>query len=67
MAAFAEPTLELNKKKHSAPQSGIAPSQLDPLEREIAASSLEAQNYFRSRLRSRKKRLAGRSASRRMK
>ena len=29
-------TLELNRKKHSVPQSGNAPSELDRLEGEIA-------------------------------
>jgi hypothetical protein len=33
--------LELSKKKHSVPQSGIAPSELDRLEREIASTDQE--------------------------
>jgi len=33
--------LELNKKKHPVPQRGTAPSQLDRLEREIAATDDE--------------------------
>jgi hypothetical protein len=38
MVALVERMLELNKKKHSFPQSGIAPSELDRLDREIAAT-----------------------------
>jgi type I restriction-modification system DNA methylase subunit len=41
MVAVVERMLELNKKKHSFPQSGIAPSELDRLERQIAATDAE--------------------------
>jgi len=33
--------LELNNKKHSAPQGGIVPSELDRVEREIASTDAE--------------------------
>ena len=41
MVALVERMLDLNKRKHSVPQSGIAPSQLDRLEREIASTDAE--------------------------
>jgi hypothetical protein len=41
MVALVERILELNKKKHSVPQSGIAPSELERLDRDIAATDAE--------------------------
>jgi type I restriction-modification system DNA methylase subunit len=41
MVALVERMLELNKKKHSARQSGIAPSELERLVREIASTDAE--------------------------
>jgi len=41
LVALVERMLELNKKKHSVPQSGIAPSELDRLERHIASTDRE--------------------------
>jgi hypothetical protein len=38
MVALVERMLELNKQKHSVPQGGIAPSELDRLGREIAST-----------------------------
>ena len=35
---------ESDKQKHSVPQSGIAPSQVDRVDREIAASDAEIDN-----------------------
>jgi len=44
MVALVERMLELNKQKHSVPQSGVAPSELERLEREIAATDAEIDN-----------------------
>jgi adenine-specific DNA-methyltransferase len=38
MVALVERMLDLNKKKHSVPQSGISPSELDRLDREISST-----------------------------
>jgi hypothetical protein len=38
MVALVERMLDLNKKKHSVPQSGIAPSELARLDREISST-----------------------------
>ena len=41
LVALVERMLELNKKKHSVPRSGIAPSQVERVDREIAATDAE--------------------------
>lgn len=41
MVTLADRMLQLNKKKYSVPQSGIAPSELDRLERDIASTDSE--------------------------
>jgi hypothetical protein len=41
MVALADPMLELNKQKHCVPPSGIVPSELGRLEREVASTDRE--------------------------
>jgi hypothetical protein len=41
MVKLVDRMLELNKQKHSVPQSGIAPSQVERVDREIAAPNAE--------------------------
>ena len=44
MVKLVDRMLELNKQKHSVPQSGIAPSQVERVDREVAATDAEIDN-----------------------